>query len=83
MTEKPPTSASPESGLRRHERMEMVVVLPAPLGPRRLKISPSRIENETPSTATGPFGGSNCLRRLSTTIASTPSLLASLRAPIY
>ncbi len=72
ITENPPTSASPESGLSRQERMEMVVVLPAPLGPRRLKISPSWMVKETPSTATGPLGGSNCLRSLSTTIASTP-----------
>ena len=40
VTEKPPTRASPESGLSRQERIEMVVVLPAPLGPSRLKISP-------------------------------------------
>ena len=34
------TRASPSSGRSRQESIEMVVVLPAPFGPSRLKISP-------------------------------------------
>ena len=40
-TEWPATVASPPVGLSRQLSMEMVVLLPAPLGPSRLKISPS------------------------------------------
>ena len=45
----------------------MVVVLPAPLGPSKPKISPSSTENETSSTATSePY----VLRRLATVITA-------------
>ena len=40
-TEWPSTRASPPLGASRQQSMEMVVLLPAPLGPSRLKISPS------------------------------------------
>ena len=36
-------------------RIEIVVVLPAPLGPRRPKISPRGTWKLTPSTASVPF----------------------------
>ena len=39
------------SGLSRVQSIEIVVVLPAPLGPRKPKISPRGTSNETPSTA--------------------------------
>ena len=55
--------------------MEMVVLLPAPLGPRRLKISPSAMSKLTPSTASTPLGGSYCLRSslTSTMLTGRPS----------
>jgi hypothetical protein len=43
--------ASPEVGVYNVESIEMVVVLPAPFGPSRLKISPSAMLNDTPFTA--------------------------------
>src|SRR5579859_3418532 len=48
----PKTSAAPESGGRRVTRMRIVVVLPAPLGPSRPKISPEVMSKLTPPTAT-------------------------------
>ena len=42
----PPIVASPEVGVYKVESIEMVVVLPAPFGPSRLKISPSLIAKE-------------------------------------
>ena len=69
--------------------MEMVVLLPAPLGPRRLKISPSAMSKLTPSTASTPLGGSYCLRSSLTSTMLTarpprrllrPSLVIHLRA---
>src|SRR5262249_49307870 len=51
----------------------IVVVLPAPLGPRKAKISPERTWNETPSTArTSP----KVLTRFSTWIMGWTALLA-------
>jgi hypothetical protein len=47
----PPIMASPPVGMKRVESIEMAVVLPAPLGPSKLKISPSLISNEIPFTA--------------------------------
>ena len=47
----PPMKASPALGATRPLIMEMVVVLPAPLGPSRLKISPRRIVRFTSLTA--------------------------------
>src|SRR6185369_17596776 len=50
----------------------MVVVLPAPLGPKNAKISPASTSNETSSTAvTSP----NCLKRFSTFIINDDSFL--------
>jgi len=43
--------ASPLVAAINVENMEMVVVFPAPLGPRRLKISPSSISKEMSFTA--------------------------------
>src|SRR5450759_5186909 len=53
----------------------MVVLLPAPLGPSRLKISPRAMSKLTPSTASTPLGGSYCLRRswTSTMLTNSPS----------
>jgi len=50
-TEYPQMVASPLVGAKRVERTEIVVVLPAPFGPSRLKISPSLISKEIPLTA--------------------------------
>jgi len=41
----------PESGLRSPSMISSVVVLPAPLGPRMPKNSPSSTSKDTPSTA--------------------------------
>src|SRR5262245_10503347 len=41
----------PESGRARPTSMRIVVVLPAPLGPRKPKTSPARTANDTPDTA--------------------------------
>jgi len=43
--------AVPEVGTSVVVRIEMVVVFPAPLGPRSAKNSPAFTSNETPSTA--------------------------------
>ena len=47
----PKISTWPDSGVSRPEIIEMVVVLPAPFGPSKPKISPAATSNETPSTA--------------------------------
>jgi hypothetical protein len=47
----PSTYADPDVGASRPHIMRMVVDLPAPLAPRKPKISPSRTVSETPSTA--------------------------------
>src|SRR5690242_2512174 len=52
----PSTRIDPPAGLTRPSIALSVLVLPAPLGPSSPKISPSLIENDTPSTATlGPY----------------------------
>src|SRR5215472_4482244 len=51
-TSKPCTVARPEVGERRPQRMRIVVDLPAPLGPRKPKISPGATSRVTRSTAT-------------------------------
>src|ERR1700746_2454505 len=51
-TSKPPTVARPEVGASRPHRVRMVVDFPAPLGPRKPKISPRATSIETSSTAT-------------------------------
>ena len=43
---------APRSGLRSPSMHSIVVVLPAPLGPIKPKISPSLTSNDTSSTAT-------------------------------
>jgi hypothetical protein len=43
--------AVPEVGESVVVRMEIVVVLPAPFGPRNVKNSPASTPKETPSTA--------------------------------
>ena len=48
----PPTSAVPDVGLSSPHSMRMVVDLPAPLAPRKPKISPCFTENDRSSTAT-------------------------------
>src|ERR1700680_2903933 len=51
-TSKPATVALPSEGGRKHVRTRMVVVLPAPLGPRKPTICPFSTSNEILSTAT-------------------------------
>src|SRR5260370_17721116 len=50
-TSKPATVALPDVGGRKHVSTRMVVVLPAPLGPRKPTIWPLRTSNEMLSTA--------------------------------
>ena len=83
-TECPAMVASPPVGLSRQLSMEMVVLLPAPLGPRRLKISPSAMSKLTPSTASTPFGGSYCLRSsLTSTMLTGRSSRSRTAEPRY
>src|SRR2546430_1830320 len=49
-TSKPQIVTLPAVGLIKPTSMRMVVVLPAPLGPRKPKTSPGLSEKETPST---------------------------------
>src|ERR1051326_2930549 len=51
-TSKPATVAVPAAGGRKHVRMRIVVVLPAPFGPRKPTIWPFWTSNEMSSTAT-------------------------------
>jgi len=51
LTSWPATTASPPVTEASVERILMMVVLPAPLGPRSPKTSPSSTEKVTPSTA--------------------------------
>src|SRR6476661_7735356 len=58
----PSMSAVPEVGVSRPQSMRSVVVLPAPLAPRKPKISPRATEKLTPSTAlTTPYRLTSCL----------------------
>jgi len=50
----PPARAVAEVGVTTSVSIEMVWVLPSPLGPRRSKTSPSSTEKETPSAAARP-----------------------------
>ena len=52
----PATIAVPDDGESSVPSMRIVVVFPAPLGPRRPNTSPSAISNETPRTASTPPG---------------------------
>src|SRR5438094_4706116 len=54
VTSTPPTVAWPDVGARRPQSIRIVVDFPAPLLPRKPKISPSRTSNETSLTATKP-----------------------------
>src|ERR1043166_8771473 len=51
-TSKPATDAVPEVGGRKHVRTRIVVVFPAPFGPRKPTIWPFSTSNEILSTAT-------------------------------
>ena len=66
-TSRPNMDASPESGSKREHIMDIVVDLPAPLGPRKAKNVPSGTENEIPFTASR---SPKLLRRSFTAIAS-------------
>src|SRR5208282_159681 len=67
---RPRTSTSPEVGRMSPSRISTVVVLPAPLGPRRPKHSPTEISRSMPSTArTGPSRPGYCLRNSLTRMA--------------
>src|ERR1700749_2096066 len=66
-TSKPATSAVPEVGLVSVQSMLIVVVLPAPLGPRKPKTSPVSTSKSTPLTASK---SPNDLRRSLTVIAA-------------
>src|SRR5215831_3148161 len=52
MGSSPSTLIDPRSGFRSPSTHSIVVVLPAPLGPIRPKISPWQTSNDTSSTAT-------------------------------
>ena len=80
-TELPSTSASPAEGRSRQLSMLMVVLLPAPLGPSRLKISPLSMPKLTSATASTPLGGSYCLRRSRTSTMLTGRLPCSPSPP--
>src|SRR5512140_1338435 len=60
---KPAIEALPDEGESSVQRMLMVVVLPAPFGPRKPKTSPSSTSKEIVSTAVRDL---NCLVRLLT-----------------
>src|SRR3990170_5869598 len=59
----PFTSAIPDVGERRVQRIFMVVVFPAPFGPRNPKNSPSLTSKDMPFTAVRPL---YCLTKLET-----------------
>ena len=50
----PNTSTTPESRARVEHMMDSVVLLPAPLGPRKAKNDPAGTSNPMPSTARTP-----------------------------
>ena len=69
----------PPSGRRMLASMRTVVVLPAPFGPSRAKISPRRTENEIPCSTrlrTIPKPGRKSFTRPSTWITSSAELAA-------
>ncbi len=51
-TSNPATVAEPAVGIASVHSMLIVVVLPAPFGPRNPKVSPRKTSNSTPATAT-------------------------------
>ena len=50
-TSKPQTRAAPDVGVASVQSTLIVVLLPAPLGPRKPKTSPGGTVNDTPRTA--------------------------------
>ena len=69
-TSRPRTSIEPASGWWRPSIISIVVVLPAPFGPRRPKISPVATSKLTPSTAlTAPYA----LRTSPTRMTASPA----------
>src|SRR5690349_10502087 len=71
VTASPATSTRPASGRRMPQTIEMVVVLPAPLGPSSPKHCPRGTSNETSFTATrSPY------RLLTCSTWSTHSIIA-------
>src|SRR5262245_20413191 len=72
----PPTYAPPLVGITRVVSMPAVVVLPAPLGPSRPKISPPRTDRSKPSTARMPGG----YTLVSASVRMTSSVLTSVLA---
>src|SRR6187401_2148118 len=74
-TSNPATRAAPAVGRSSVQRIEIVVVLPAPFGPRNPNSSPGSTENDTPSTA---VKSSNRLTRPSTSTAAA-ALTADVR----
>src|SRR5262249_33104117 len=79
----PRTSTSPEVGSSKPSRISIVVVLPAPLGPRRPKHSPVRTSRSRPLTAsTGPVRLRYCLckslQRMATVITFLLDCLAEV-----
>src|SRR5215213_9892302 len=77
----PSTETLPLVRVRYPSRISTVVVLPAPLGPRRPNTSPRRTVKEIPRTAaTSPYS----LRRSSTSIAASwgiAPIMATFRLP--
>ena len=71
----PATSALPEVGRASVQSMLIVVVLPAPLGPRNPKTSPAATSKLTPRTASI---ASKDLRRSWTSIAGLSSVTENL-----
>src|SRR5919201_2433879 len=79
MTSTPATRATPAVGVSRVQSMEIVVDLPAPLGPRKPKISPACTSRSMPVTAsrspyflTRPFA-SMTASAISSTLAIQPA----------
>src|ERR1700682_48634 len=69
----PATVASPPVGGRSVESRRRVVVLPAPLGPRKPKTSPASTRRSTPATAsTGPARERNVRRSPCVSITTIP-----------
>src|SRR5215207_2389755 len=82
VTSTPLTSAVPDVGLSSPHSMRIVVDLPAPLLPRKPKISPRRTSNDSPSTATNwPKRRDSCLTSIATTASSFGSAAERTRQP--
>src|SRR4051794_13027063 len=82
---RPRISTSPESGVVKPSRISIVVVFPAPFGPRRPKHSPLSTDRSSPSTA---FTSGKYLRRLRQEMTSgiwtgDDTLAAVMRAIVF